>query len=345
MVAATSVIVAVLVQLRVVVLPVVLAVFLATLLLPVSDQLRRWGVRPALAAGATLLAAFVLLGAMLGVVGYAVAGESDGILDDASTAVDEIENWLVTGPVDLDREQVDDAREAIAEALEENSDALTQGAVRVGAIAVELVAGAALAVVLLFFVLKDGHRAGGVLDRWVDTPRSDDLRVLGARIWSTIGGYLRGLGITGAVDAAIIGTGLALLGVPLVAPLMVLTFIGAFIPLVGATVAGALAAMVALVSNGPGTALAVVGLVLVVQQVEGDVLAPVVLGRAVRLHAVTILVALAAGSVLAGIVGAFLAVPAATVAKTVIEHYRTPVEGSPVDVDDGGVLEGNPAER
>lgn len=321
---AAAVVIGILVQLRVVVLPIIVAVFLATLLMPLTDRLRRTGLRSGLAAGVTMLAAILMLSAVVGFIVIEVAGEADTLVDDASEAVDEIEDWLVTGPLELERDQVDDARDSIADTLDENSEAITQGAVAVGAIAVEVVTGAALAVVLLFFVLKDGHRAGDALARVIGDERGDDLRELGAKVWTTMGGYLRGVAITGVVDAAIIGLGLALLGVPLVVPLMLLIFLGAFIPLVGATVAGILAAMVALVSNGPGTALAVGALVLVVQQVEGDVLAPLVLGRAVRLHAVSILLALTAGSVLAGIIGAFLAVPIAAVAKTIVDHYHPP---------------------
>ena len=322
---AAAIVIGGLVQLRVVVLPIIVAVFLATLLMPIVDRLRSVGLKPALATGVTMISAILILGGVFTFIVLEVADEANGLADDASEAIDEIEDWLVTGPLGLDRAQVDDARGSIADSLDENSDALTQGAVRVGAIAVEVVTGAALTVVLLFFILKDGHRAGDTLAGFVGVDRADDLRDLGAKTWNTMAGYLRGVAITGLVDGAIIGLGLALLGVPLVVPLMLLTFLGAFIPLVGATVAGVLAAMVALVSNGPGTALAVGVLVLVVQQVEGDVLAPLVLGRAVRLHPVTILLALTAGSVLAGIVGAFLAVPIAAVGKTVIEHYRPPV--------------------
>lgn len=321
---AAAIVVSGLVQLRVVVLPIVVAVFLATLLMPVADRLRRLGLRSALAAAITMVGAALVLGGVLTFIIVEVVDETDTLAEDASDAVDEIEDWLITGPLDLEQDQVDDARESIADSFEDNSEALTQGAVRMGAIAVEVVTGAVLAVVLLFFVLKDGHRAGVALGRLVGADRAEDLRELGAKTWATMAGYLRGVAITGLVDGAIIGLGLVVLGVPLVVPLMMLTFLGAFIPLVGATVAGVLAAMVALVSNGPGTALAVGALVVVVQQVEGDVLAPLVLGRAVRLHAVTILLALTAGSVLAGIIGAFLAVPLAAVGKTVFEHYRPP---------------------
>ncbi len=323
-VVAAAIVVGGLVQLRVVVLPIVVAIFLATLLMPVSDRLRSVGLKPALATGLTMAFAILALGATLTFIVLEVIDEADSLADDASEAIDEIEDWLVTGPLELDSEQVDDARNSIASSLDENSDALTQGALRAGAVAVEVIVGGLLAVVLLFFILKDGHRAGDALARVVGQDRADDLRDLGVKTWRTLAGYLRGVAITGVVDASIIGVGLALLGVPLVIPLMLLTFLGAFIPLVGATLAGVLAALVALASNGPGTALAVGALVLVVQQVEGDVLAPLVLGRAVRLHAVSILLALTAGSVLAGIIGAFLAVPLAAVAKTIIEHYQAP---------------------
>lgn len=322
-VVAAAIIVVGLVQLRVVVLPIIVAAFLATLLKPVADRLRSFRFRPALAAAVTLASALLVLGGVMTFIVFEVADQTDSIAADASRAIDEIENWLVDGPVSLNREQIADARNRIARSLRDNSDVLTQGAVRAGTVAVEAVAGGLLAIVLLFFILKDGHRAGDAVAGILGEERAGDLRALGVKVWNTMAGYLRGVAVTGIVDASIIGIGLALLGVPLVVPLMLLTFMGAFIPLIGATVAGILAALVALASNGPGTALAVGALVLVVQQVEGDLLAPLVLGRAVRLHAVSILLAITAGSVVAGIIGAFLAVPVAALTKTVIEHYRT----------------------
>lgn len=327
-VAAGAVVVAALVQLRLIVLPLVGAFFLATLLMPLANRFRRVGLRPALAAATSMLAAALVLAGAAGFIVGGFLGEVDTLADDAAAAADEIKDWLVNGPLDLDPQQVDDTRDRIADSLEENSDALTQGAVRAGTVAIEIVVGAVLAMVVLFFILKDGQRAGTALESAVGTARADDLRALGAKLWSTMAGYLRGVAITGVVDAAIIGLGLALLGVPLVVPLMLLVFLGAFIPLVGATAAGVVAAMVALVGNGPATALAVGVLVLVVNQVEGDVLAPLVLSRAVRLHAVTILLALAAGGVLAGIIGTFLAVPVAAAVKTVMDHYRPTATGA-----------------
>jgi predicted PurR-regulated permease PerM len=129
-----------------------------------------------------------------------------------------------------------------------------------------------------------------------------------------MGGYLRGVAVVGVVDGALIGLALALLGVPLALPLAVLTAVGAFFPIVGAVTAGALAALVALVSKGPVTALLVVGVTVLVQQLEGNLLQPVVMGRSLDLHPVVVMVALSVGGILGGIVGAFLAVPAVAVA-------------------------------
>lgn len=317
-----------LLQIKVVVLPVIVALFLGTVLKPISDRLRSHGVPPALAGIAVVLLTVVTLFGIGGYVGFAVADQFDSLTEDLTSAVDEIETWVVEGPLGLDETRVVDARTQIRDSFGSGSSSLTDGALQAGTMAIEILAGLAVSIVLLFFVLKDGHRAGDAVARVVGEERGDDLRELGARIWETMSGYLRGVAITGLVDAVLIGLGIALLGVPLVVPLMLLTFFGAFIPLVGTTSAGVIAAMVALVSNGPGTAIAVGAIVLVVQQVEGDVLAPIVLGRTVRLHPVTVLLSLTAGGVLAGILGAFLAVPIAAITKTVIVHYRPDVESA-----------------
>ena len=139
------------------------------------------------------------------------------------------------------------------------------------------------------------------------------------------------------VDAVVIGVALAIIGVPLALPLAVAVFFGAFVPLVGATVAGALAALVALVSNGFVTALIVVAVVVAVNQLEGDILAPVVLGQALSLHPLAILLALSAGTIVAGIVGALLAVPFAAVAWTVVKTFREPED------QEAGPTAGDPA--
>lgn len=173
--------------------------------------------------------------------------------------------------------------------------------------------GCSLASSLLFFLLRDGEEIWSFLmDQLPDRhrPRYD---VIAERSVDVLGGYVRGTAVVAAVDAVVIGSALAILRVPLALPFAMVVFLGAFIPLVGATVAGSLAALLALVSNGPVTALAVVAVVIVVNEVEGDVLAPVVLGRSLSLHPLAILVALSAGTIVAGIIAGILAVPFAGV--------------------------------
>jgi putative heme transporter len=186
----------------------------------------------------------------------------------------------------------------------------------------EVITGLILCLFLTFFFVKDSER----FTRWIldfaGRERAPHLRELGRRSATAVSGYLRGQATVGAVDAVFIGIGLAIVGVPLVVPLAFLTFVAAFLPLVGAVVAGTLAALVALVTKGLTAALIVVGITLLVQQLEGHLLAPLLLGRAVALHPVVIILALAAGSILGGIIGAFLAVPIAAVVTAVGTYLR-----------------------
>ena len=179
-------------------------------------------------------------------------------------------------------------------------------------------------IVVLFFFLKDGPKIWEFLLRPFDGDRYERGKRVGDATVRTLGGYVRGTAIVAAVDAIAIGIGLAIVGVPLVIPLSVLVFLLAFIPLVGATVAGILAALVALVAVGPVEALIVVAIVVVVNQVEGDFLQPVVMGRALRLHPLVILFALTAGTVLAGLTGAVLAVPVAASVWRAIQVWDGP---------------------
>lgn len=324
-------------QVRVIVLPIIVGVVLSTELMAVSDRLRSWGFPPAAAAGVTVAALILGIVALFGFIGVEVAGEFDSLGDDVSEAADEIEDWLVTGPLELDRSSIQEARASLEDAISDSDEQLQAGAVRAGSVVLELVTGFVLAMLIVFFVLKDGHKAPAMIVDVTGRSRGQDLVALGRKVWRALSGYLRGVALTGFVDAVFIGIGLAILGVPLVVPLMLLTFFGAFIPLVGATAAGVVAAMVALVSNGVTAAIVVGILILVVQQVEGNLLAPLVLGRAVQLHPASILLSLTAGGVLFGILGAFLAVPVAAVCKTVAEHYRVRDD----DFDDAidGILE------
>ena len=187
----------------------------------------------------------------------------------------------------------------------------------------ELAGGVILTVLLTFFFLKDGPWIRDWLLERVGEPVARRLRPAAQAAWGTMSGYIRGVAVVGLFDAVFIGIGLLALRVPLVLSLALLTFVGAFLPLVGAFTAGLVSALVALVSRGPLTAVAVVGVTLLVQQLEGHVLQPLVMSRAVRLHPVVILLVLGAGGILGGIAGAFLAVPVVAVAASATSAWRS----------------------
>ncbi|HSK36684.1 MAG TPA: AI-2E family transporter [Actinomycetota bacterium] len=303
-----------LVRLQLVVVPVIVALFLTAVLLPPVDWLRDRGWPSAAATAAVLLAAVLGLagaGYLLAVQVIPQLGQLSGQVSDS---VDQLQDWLISGPIGLSQDQLLDLLERGQQELQERSDMLVQRALGWTTLLVELVAGALFAVVLAFFFLKDGRRMVDAAMARVGGPAGRRLRPAGRRAWDTMGGYLRGVAVVGVVDGALIGLALVLLGVPLALPLAVLTAVGAFLPIVGAVVAGALAALVALVSKGPVTALVVVGVTVLVQQLEGNLLQPVVMGRSLDLHPVAVMLALSVGGILGGIVGAVLAGPVVAVA-------------------------------
>ena len=321
-VAAGAVVVYALVKLRLVVLPVIISLLICTLLAPPVRWLTARGWKPLLATGAVMLGTLVLAAALFAVLAPQIAGEVEDMGRAVREGADEVLRWLTSGPLGLSEQQINAFVDRVGERLRENVGSIT-GGLLTGAIAVaEGIAGTLLTLVLVFFLLKDGPQMRDWFLRHFDGERREHAAEIATRAWNALGGYVRGTAIVATVDAVLIGLLLAILGVPLVIPLAVLTFFGAFFPLVGATVAGAVAALVALVTEGATDALIVAGGILVIQQVEGDVLQPLVVGRAVRLHPVVILLALTAGAILGGIAGAFLAVPVTAVAVSVGAYLR-----------------------
>lgn len=296
-------------KLRVVVLPVFIATLLCSVLAPLVVRLEARGWRP-------VWSAVVVLFGFLGAVGLAIAvivpptvDELEGLGDTVESALDDIEDWLVDGPLRLDRSEVEDVTDdpggRLSELARSSGSELAAGARLVG----ESLAGLLLALVLTFLFLKDGRRIQAwwlahLPGRHHDLARSAAKRALGA-----LAGFLRGAALLGLVEGLVIGIALTLVGAPLAAPVAVLTFLAAFFPIVGAIVAGAIAVLVALAGGGLGSAVVVLIVAVVVQQLDGDLLAPVIYGRSLQLHPAIVLVSLTAGGVLGGIVGAFLAVP------------------------------------
>lgn len=319
---AAYVVVQILIKLRLVVLPVIAALFVTALLGPLAQRLKDRGWHPLLATWAVMLTTVALFVGLVAVVTPSVADELDELGARLQEAFDRVVGYLVSSPLNLTKAEIDNYIDQGIEQLQQNRDRITSGLLLGAAKAVEFVAGFFLTIVLVFFFVKDGARMCEWFESQFPERNRRHVRAIGRRAWDSIGGYLRGIAITATVDAILIGIVLLAVGVPLVIPLAMLTFLGAFFPLVGAVVAGAIAALVALVTEGVGDAAIVAAATLVIQQVEGDVLQPVVMGRAVRLHPVVILLSLTAGAIVGGVVGAFLAVPVAAVAATVGNYVR-----------------------
>lgn len=296
-------------RLTLVVIPVLVALVLAAAISPLVGWLRRRGLPSMLATWVALLALVALLAGVVWAVVWAVVRQWDELATQAVDGFDELRTYLTGLPIEITDQQISDLQDTAAGLLQ--SDAFGSGAIAGVSQTVNFVTGFFIMVVVLFFFLKDGPKIWEFLLRPFTGAAYERGRRIGDSTVSTLGGYVRGTAIIAAVDAIGIGIGLAIVGVPLVIPLSVLVFLLAFIPLVGATLAGILAALVALVALGPVEALIVVAIVVVVNQLEGDLLQPVVMGRSLRLHPLVILVALTAGTVLAGITGAVLAVPIA----------------------------------
>lgn len=317
--AAIAVAALVLSHLRLVVLPVIAALFLSTILHPAVRQLRGKGWPDGLAALATLLVTLLLFGGVVALMAPSVTNEVDQLAHEVADGVEEVGDWLFAGPFGLSETQVRDYVEQAGDQVRDSAAPIASGVVGGALLAIEIVVGALLTLVLLFFFLKDGGRLwAGVLSLVPADGRERAARI-GTESWDALQGYLRGITVVALFDAVFIGLALWLLGVPLVIPLATLTFFAAYIPIAGAFTAGLAAVLVALVSEGVGTAIAVTIAIAAVQQIESNLLHPVVVGRSVRLHPVVILVSVAAGAITAGIVGAFLAVPIAAVVTRIIQ--------------------------
>jgi predicted PurR-regulated permease PerM len=319
----------------VILLPVLLGLLLATVLWPPVRVLRDRGVPGALASIGVLLIALLLLVGLVGGLAPQVTSQSQELADQVSGGLRELQDALIGPPFNLGQEQIGQAVDDVIGQLQANAQNIATGVLSGAAAAGSLLLTFVLALVLCFFYLKDGPKFLPWTAGLVGPRAAPHVAALAQRSWVTLSGFIRAQAVVGLVDAVFIGIGLAVLGVPLALPLAVLVFFGAFIPIIGAFVTGALAALVALVANGWVTALIVIGLVLVVQQLEGNVLQPILVGRTLDLHPALVILAVTAGGTVSGIVGAFLAVPLVAVGAVAVRYARQqlaelePTPGSP----------------
>ncbi|SDT04802.1 Predicted PurR-regulated permease PerM [Pseudarthrobacter equi] len=327
------------------IIPVMVAALLAGLLSPVTAWLKRRGLPAGLAVAATVLGFIAVISGALALVGRQLVIGFGELWQQALEGVRQVQTWLSDGPLHLTAAQIDQYVKEASDALQNNSSSILSGALSFGSTAGHFAAGLLLALFILIFFLLEGDRIWAFLVRLL--PRRARAAAFGAgrKGWASMVSYARIQMFVAAVDAIGIGVGAAIIGVPLALPLGVLVFLGSFIPVVGALVTGVIAVLLALVANGPVNALIMLAIVLAVQQLEGHILQPLVMGKAVSLHPVAVILSVAAGSYLAGIPGALFSVPILAVANSAIryiaartwEHEQVPViAGRPLTAPAGG---------
>lgn len=306
-----------------VVIPFAVALLLTALLVPVVSVLNnRLRFPRYLAAAVALVLSIVIVVGLLGLAGgQLVAGFSE-LGQQVSVGVNQIQEWLRTGPLQIGGDQISQAIEQGRQWISANTASLTSGAMAVGSTATNFVAGMVIALVVTLFLLGDGANIWGWCVRLLPHDIRRPVHNAFRRGWVTLGSYVRTQMLVAAIDAVGIAFGAFLLGLPLVVPLGLIVFFSSFVPMVGAILSGALAVLLALVVQGPVTALLMLGVVLLVQQVESNVLQPILMSKSVSLHPLAVLLGVAVGSFLLGIVGAVFAVPVMAVTNTVVLYLR-----------------------
>lgn len=302
------------------IIPVMVAALLAGLLSPVVRWLRNRRLPNGAAVAMTVVGFLGLIAGALALVGRQLVSGFGELWSQALAGVKQIQDWLADGPLHLTADQIDQYLQEASAALQQNSSSILSGALSFGSTAGHFAAGLVLALFVLIFFLLEGDRIWAFLVRLL--PRKARAATFGAgrKGWGSMVSYARIQMFVAFVDAVGIGAGAAIIGVPLALPLSVLVFIGSFIPIVGALVTGAVAVLLALVANGWVNALIMLGIVLLVQQLESHILQPLVMGKAVALHPVAVILSVAAGSYLAGIPGALFSVPILAVANSAIRY-------------------------
>ena len=316
------------VQLKVIVVPVALAVILCALLLPAVDWLDRRRIPRGGAVALVLLTGFSVFGGIMTFVVSQFISGLPGLTEQVTRSIDNATQWLIEGPLHLSHGQIESAGDAVVKALRDNQEKLTSGALSTAATITEIITGALLMLFTLIFLLYGGRSIYTYLTGIVPARSRDRVRAAGRAGFGSLIGYVRATFLVALVDAVGIGAGLAIMGVPLALPLASLVFIGAFIPLVGAVLTGFLAVVVALLAKGFVYALIALGLIIAVQQLEAHVLQPLLMGRAVSIHPLAIVLAIATGGVLAGIVGALLSVPVLAFLNSAIRVLVAPDPGA-----------------
>lgn len=313
--------------------PVSLAVLFATVLGPPAKKLREMGVPAAAAAGMVMLAFLAALGFLFSILIPQLVDEAPEIADRAAKGVNEVQDWLINGPLSIEAGQITNALNSIEDWLRNSSGDISSGVLSTIGVATSVVVNTVVVLILTFLFVKDGHRFPPFVERLGGHRVGGHLRELLRRAWDTLGGFIRTQALVSLIDAVLIGLALALVGQPLWVPLAVITFIGGFIPIVGAFASGAIAVLVTLVTNSPQDALIILAVIVAVQQLEGNVLSPMLQGKSMNLHPAVVLLAVTAGGSLFGITGAFLAVPVTATVAEVLRYANERIDAALITAD------------
>ncbi|MFJ1567013.1 AI-2E family transporter [Streptomyces erythrochromogenes] len=309
-------------EVRLVVLAFAAAMLVTAMLQPFVVRLRRLGLPRGLATAVTAVLGFVVIGLVGWFVVWQVMENLDDLSDRVRDGINELKLWALDSPFHVTEKQINDIAKNLSETIGTNTEQITTAGLQGVTVLVEILTGMLLAMFSTLFLLYDGKRIWNWALGLVPAAARAGVAGAGPRAWRTLTAYVRGTVIVALIDAIFIGLGLYFLDVPMAVPLAVFIFLFAFIPLVGAVISGALAVVVALVTQGVFTALMALLVVLAVQQIEGHVLQPFILGRAVRVHPLAVVLAVAAGGMIAGIGGAVVAVPLVAVTNTVVGYLR-----------------------
>jgi putative heme transporter len=330
-------------RLEIIVVPVLLALVISALLVPAVDWIDARGLPRGGAVTVVLLGGFAVLGGILTfVVSQFIIGLPD-LVEQVTHSINNTRRWLIEGPAHLRGEQIDNAGNAAIQALHNNQAKLTSGALATAATITELVTAAVLVLFTLIFFLYGGRNIWQYVTKIFPVDVRERVREAGRAGYASLIGYVRATFLVALTNASGVGAGLAIMGIPLALPLASLVFLGSFVPLVGAVIAGFLAVVVALLAKGIVYALITLGLLVAVNQLEAHLLQPLVMGRAVSIHPLAVVLAISTGGVLAGIVGALLAVPTVAFCNNAMQVLlaRDPsaeADKLSEDADDVGVM-------
>lgn len=302
------------------IIPVLMALLLASVLYPIVGGLKRIGIPTGIGAIVALLTGVAVIGGLVSLIAPAVMSQWSTLADQTIKGIRQVQVWLEGPPFNLHNDQLTEYLNQFVSWLQGHSEDLVSFAVTISGSVGSIMVTTAMTLVIVFFMLKDGHKFVGWTRSVVGRRGGFHVTELFTRLWTTLSGYIRTQAIVSAVDAVFIGLGLWIFGVPLAFPIAVLTFMAGFIPIVGAFAAGGVAMLVALVTGGPFQALIVLAIVVAVQQIEGNILQPLLQSRVMQLHPVIVILAVLLGGGWFSILGAFLAVPVAASGAVVFRY-------------------------